>query len=180
MAAIKTDSSFFSDKVQLRINHLSDNPVVLDCYAGSGLIWKYAAGITGKKIKRLPIEQKNINAFHLPGNNLAYLDTLDLSEFNIIDLDAYGVPYKQLKAIFNSRFSGVIFVTFIQSIYGCVDYALLQEYGFPKIMIRQSPSLFYKLGFDAFKNFLAKNGVKKIWLRESGKKRYLAFNWSTV
>ena len=178
MAAIKTDHSYFSDKVQLRINHLPDDPVVLDCYAGSGIIWRFVTGITAKKIKRLPIEQKNVSGFHLPGNNLAYLDALDLSEFNVIDLDAYGVPYRQLKSIFNTSFCGVIFVTFVQSLYGAVDHDMLQGYGFPKVMIRQVPTLFYKLGFDAFKNFLAKNGVEKIYLRESGKKRYLAFNWA--
>ena len=178
MAVTKTDNSFFVDKIKLRINHLPDDPIVLDCFAGSGLIWRYVAGITKKNIQRLPIEKKNIDSFHLPGDNLKYLSTLDLSQFNVIDLNAYGIPYKQLKIIFQSNFKGIIFVTFIQSVFGGVDFDMLVEYGFPKSMIKQSPSLFFKLGFDAFKQFLAKNGVQKIWLRESDGKRYLAFDWA--
>src|SRR6516164_5028271 len=94
-----TDNSYLRDKVDLRIEHLPPGPVsVLDCYSGKGLIWAAVKRISGRSITVLPIDKRAEKLdFHLHGDNIHYLSTLNLSRFNVIDLDAYGVPFEQIQ-----------------------------------------------------------------------------------
>ena len=174
----KTDNSFERDKIDLRIKHLPSGEVrVLDCYTGYGLIWKGVKHLTGRDIKTLPIDTRDDDiGFHLHGNNQDFLATLDLSRFNVIDLDAYGVPYIQLKTLFERRYTGIVFVTFIQSLYGGLPYGLLTDIGFTEKMIKKSPSLFFKRGWEYFRQWLALNGVENIIHRSFNRKHYLYFN----
>jgi hypothetical protein len=180
----KTNNSYLSDKVALRANHLPAGRelYILDCYAGKGIIWQAVKELTGRKIVTLPIEiskEKDVG-FHLPGDNRAYLDTLDLDQFDAIDLDAYGVPYQQLKSIFQREYHGAVFVTFIQSVYGQMPFGVLQEIGFSRTMIERTPSIFGERGWEYFMEWLALEGVKVIHHRSKMKKHYLYFNLGVV
>lgn len=128
----KTNNSYLSDKVSLRLGHLPAGKKirVLDCYSGKGLIWKAVKKMSGRDITTLGIDVSADTGFRLPGDNRAYLDTLDLSPFQVIDLDAYGVPYDQLKSIFSRGYKGHVFVTFIQTMYGQMPVGLLEDIGF--------------------------------------------------
>lgn len=172
------DNSFLTDKVYLRANHLPDGDVitVLDCFAGKGHIWKNVVHLTGRKIRRLAMDYKDGLGFHLPGNNLAWMPSLDLNYFDVIDLDAYGVPYQQLKLIFDADYRGVVFVTFIQSVFGGIPHDLLVDVGVSEDMIKKCPTLFYKSGWSYFLDWLAMRGVSKIWRRSFHKKYYVCFN----
>jgi len=176
---LQTDNSYLEDKVQLRLNSLPDKTElnILDAYSGSGKIWQTIKQRTNKKLNILSIdkEQKQ-NKFILIGDNIKYLASMDLSKYDIIDLDAYGIPYKQLKIIFNKKYNGIIYVTFIQSIMGRLPNNFLFDLGFTKEMISKCPSLFGKKGFQYFKNWLSVNGVKSIIYRTYGRKYYLCFN----
>jgi hypothetical protein len=178
MARIKkTDNSYLADKISLRANHLPDGEIrVLDAFGGRGKVWGGVAFISKRKIRRLPIEKKEEDGFHLPGDNLKYFGSLDLNRFNAIDLDAYGVPYSQLVEVFSSGFAGWVYVTFIQSMFGALPVDFLVDCGFSKEMIKKTPALFYKRGWKYFINWLAKNGVKTIYHRSRNRKHYLAFN----
>ncbi len=119
----KTNNSYLADKVALRVAHLPDREVlrVMDCYAGSGVVWSAVKKLTGRRIAVLPIDiSADVDGFHLAGDNKQYLETMDLSRFDVIDLDAYGVPYDQLKIVLDRGFHGTVFVTFIQSVFGTV------------------------------------------------------------
>lgn len=172
----KTNNSYLGNKVDLRINNLPENPVVLDCFGGAGIIWTAIESKTGKKINRIGIDKIDYGiGFYLDGNNLAYLKTIDLTKFNVVDLDAYGVPYEQIKILFDRHYSGVVFVTFIQSIFGQMPKMLLQDIGFDENMIKSCPTLFGKRGFEYFLEWLAKNGVRTVTHRSNSRKHYLAF-----
>lgn len=98
----KTDNSFLQDKIALRINNLpkQDKLKVLDCYAGDNIIWNNIKRIiSNREINILKIEQKSKSGIYLKGDNIKYLKTIKINEFDIIDLDAYGIPYKQLNII---------------------------------------------------------------------------------
>jgi len=176
MAQTKTNNSYLGNKVSLRVNYLPDNPAVLDCYGGAGLIWLAVERETGKKIKRIGIDREDYGVgFFLEGDNMAYLKTIDLQKYNVIDLDAYGVPYEQLKILFQRKYTGRVFVTFIQSIFGIVPKMLLVDIGFTEAMIKSCPTLFGKRGWQYFLEWLAKNGVRTIVHRSHARKHYLTF-----
>jgi len=178
----KTDNTYLADKVALRLGHLPGKHVirVLDCYAGKGTIWRAVRELAGskRKILVLPIEIKKDEdlLFHLPGDNERFLETLDLTRFDVIDLDAYGVPYDQLRIIFRREFRGWVFVTFIQAVFVQMPYGLLSEIGIPEQMVKISPALLGKRGWKYFLEYLAKMGVRTVWIRQHQNKHYLAFN----
>lgn len=176
----QTNNSYLADKVALRAGHLpaGEHLRVLDCYGGEGKIWAAVKRLTGRRITVLPIDLREYedNAFYLPGDNRAYLQSLDLHRFDVIDLDAYGVPFDQLEQVFESGFQGVVFVTFIQSIMGRLPTGLLEAVGFTHEMVEKCPTLFGKSGWKYFLEYLSRRGVKRIWHRSHARKHYLGFN----
>lgn len=172
----KTNNSYLGNKIELRMRFMPDSPIVLDCYGGNGLIWDAIGIKSGKHIKRIGIDKIDYNiGFFLDGDNLAFLSILDLNEFNVIDLDAYGVPYEQLKILFEREYKGRVFVTFIQSLYGQMPIGLLIDVGFSEEMVREIPTIFGKRGWQYFLEWLAKNGVGTITHRSHSRKHYLTF-----
>lgn len=175
---VRTNNSYLADKVALRCNHLpSDDQIrVLDCYGGAGLIWSAVRKLSNRDIAVLPIDVMDYGDFRLPGDNRSYLSSIDLARFNVVDLDAYGIPADQLATLFDRGFSGVVFVTFIQSVVGAIPHRILTDIGFSKTMIRKSPAVFSCRGWYYFLDWLALNGVDRIWHRSKARKHYLVFN----
>jgi hypothetical protein len=174
-----TDNSFLSDKVALRMNNLPPGDiVVLDCYSGKGLVWAAVQRSTGRNIKTLPIDRRSDkDDFHLPGDNLEYLNTLDLSKFNVIDLDAYGIPFEQIECLVRRRYKGMVFITAIQSVMGRLPDAMLKATGFSQEQIDKAPTLLCKRGFQYLLQYLANAGVKRIRHRSYNRKHYLAMQF---
>ena len=172
----KTDNHYLKDKIMLRASFIGDEPHnVLDCFGGRGEVWAGVDIVTGKRHGRLPIDIREDVGFHLHGDNTSYLESLELSRFTVIDLDAYGVPYEQLKTVFKRRYKGIVFVTFIQTMMGQLPYGLLEDVGFSREMIQKTPTLFGRRGWEYFLQWLALNGVKRIEHRSKGRKHYLGF-----
>ncbi len=179
MAQIKkTNNSYLGNKIDLRLNHLPKGDLsVLDCYGGAGLIWRAIMGETKRRIRYVAIDESDYSVgFYLPGNNLAYLQSLDLGRFNVIDLDAYGVPFEQLEILFQRGYTGRVFVTFIQIVVGAVPYRMLTSVGFSTEMIRKTPALFFKRGWEYFLEYLAQKGVRTVTHRSHARKHYLVFD----
>lgn len=176
-ATIKTDNAFLRDKIELRVNHLPAGDLnVLDCFSGKGVIWKGVERLSQRPMRVLPIDTRSdIDHFRLDGMNQQFLKSLDLTRFNVIDLDAYGVPYEQLRILFDRKYLGVVYVTFIQTMYGRMPPALLREIGFSQPILDRVPILCAKRGWDYFKEWLATNGVRRIHHRSHQRKHYLAF-----
>lgn len=179
MTQKKTDNSFLIDKVFLRLNHLPKKQEikVLDCYGGDGHIWKEVQKRTKQKISVLKIEKKcTAKGIYLCGDNEKFLQNIDFSKFDVVDFDAYGIPFKQLEIFFQKYPKNVVvFVTAILTMQGGLQKKMLEKIGYSKKMIEKIPTLFAKNEIDKIKQYLAINGVKKIWLRKYSRKNYLCF-----
>lgn len=182
----KTDNSYLDYKIKLRINHLPDkqNIKVLDLFHGIGIIWNQIKKQTDKNIEVTGIEidkNKNSNLEVLHGDNLKYLKKLDLSKYDIIDIDTYGSPYKQLKLIFKNKTlqkGTAFFLTDIQIMFGKLPDNLLKEVNITKKMINKIPTLFNKIFRKiALKSYLYKNGIKHITYCEVRNKMYIYFEY---
>lgn len=178
----RTDNKYLADKVALRLNHLPEGKVrVLDCYAGRGIVWSAVRSLTDQPIEVLGIDVRRREGFMFEGDNLAYLKQLDLSRFEVVDLDAYGVPYQQLALLFERGYAGTIFVTFIQSQFGELSHGLLLDLGYTQAMIEKCPALLNRQGWTKFKRWLAIRGVPFIWHRSRGQTHhYVAINCAEV
>ena len=159
----QTDNSYLFNKINLRKSCLNKNKnyIVLDCFAGKGLIWDNI-----KKdnyfISLISIDKKEQAT--IKGDNLKVLKSIDLDQFDIIDLDAYGSPFNQLEIILNQKIKNkIIFFTFIQSMFGQLNRKMLNVLGYTDFMIKKIPALFNKNGFDKFCQYLSKKGIDKIY-----------------
>ena len=164
---MKTDHSYFREKVNLRFNCLPNKKRIniLECFAGKGLLWDAVSIKTNKQldITRIEKEKGKGDKPYLVGDNLKFLKILDLSKYDIIDLDAYGIPIAQLEILFNSKYKGIIIITYISSVFGCLPRKLLYSLGYTKLMINKIPTLFYKNPLGKILQYLSSKGVNKVF-----------------
>lgn len=178
----KTDNHYTADKIALRISNVrwekfnGRNIRVLDCFGGRGVCWGAIKKKTGLNIDRHAIDKRNdITDFHFHGDNVKVMMGLDLEGYDIIDIDAYGIPAEQLSLVFNSNFKGDVFVTAIQTMNGSIPNIVAKELGFPESINKKAPSLLSRRGWQYFKEWLALNGVSEITHRSKDRKHYLHF-----
>lgn len=175
----KTDNHYLADKIFLRLRYanLSADPKILDCYGGMNKVWSGVHRLSGNPVNRISIDKRNdLLDFHLHGDNEKILPSMDLSSYDVFDLDAYGIPYKQLCLIFENRqHPAIVFVTMIQTMYGQMPKGLLVDIGFSETMFKKSPTLFGKRGWAFFLQWLAFKGVKKVVHRSKKAKHYMVF-----
>lgn len=172
------DGVGFSYKVSLRIESLPNKKTVniLDCYCGHGFIWEQVKRKANRDITITPIDSRSDKTKpYLKGHNVKFLKSMDLTKYDIIDLDAYGVPFEQLEVIFDKQYCGIVHVTFIQSGMGRLNNKMLNKIGYTNEMIKKSPTLFSKNGFNKFCKYLRMNGISNIFLLSLGRKNYLYF-----
>ena len=178
----KVDHSHLMDKVMLRVNHLPRKKAitVLDAYHGAGTIWKNVQKKIDKEIQVVGIDKKagKGSGLTLEGDNLKFIPSLDLSSYDVIDLDAYGVPYRVMKEIFkngSARKGAYIFATFIQSVQGRLPTEMLEDLGYTKAMIKKAPALLCRHGFEKITQFLSMWSVKSVNYISKDRKHYLYF-----
>lgn len=169
------DNSHLPEKVWLRIHHLPLSGLsVLDCYGGFGVVWSEVTRITGRRVDRLGIDkQKRPGCLH--GDNRKWLQSLDLSAFNVIDLDAYGIPFAQAAIIFKRQYVGTVFFTFIQSEFGKLPAGLLDANGITAAMRRKCQTLYNAIGWRLWLDWLGNNGVTRVHLYQRQRKYYGSF-----
>jgi hypothetical protein len=178
MNRVRTDHSFFEEKVRLRIDGLSNGePLkVLDLFSGNGLIWEEIQRRTGREIQALRIDkERGKRGAYLVGDNLKF--DLDYGAFDILDVDAYGVPFRQLERIFaQSSKPKRIFITFIQSQWGTLPRKMLNALGYTDRMTKKVPTLFNRAGQEKFLRYLALRGVEKcqIFYTPDRRKNYVS------
>ena len=171
-----TDNSLLDAKVQLRIDHMPKGAfIVLDAFAGFGKTWEEVATRTGRK----DIYRMGIDAEQRPGcvrgDNRKWLKGIDLARFNVIDLDAYGIPFDQMEILFRRKYSGVVFFTFILSVMGMCPERLLKTAGVTKEIRRKCPTIWGHVGWIIWLDWLAANGVKQVFHRSKYRKHYGCF-----
>ena len=171
-----TDNSLLGSKIALRVDHLPKSPfTVLDCFGGFGVVWKAVLERSGRSdIARVAIDRED-RPGALCGDNRKWLKSLNLREYGVIDLDAYGVPFDQVSILFRRGYSGLVFFTMIQSVMGQLPAKLLDAVGIGRGMRKKCPTLFGKIGWMIWLDWLGQNGVKNVWHYSSGRKHYGAF-----
>ena len=153
-----------------------DPLVVLDSFSANARIWSKIARMTGRKISLTRIDMdKHRKGVYLVGDNMRIMQSLDLSVYDVIDLDAYGIPYDQIKLLFERKVKAAVFVTFIQSMLNRLPNNMLLDFGYTKNMIDAAPSLLSRNGFGKLKELLALSGVNKISYHNKKNKYYLYF-----
>jgi hypothetical protein len=177
---MKTDNDNIDKKIKLRLvavnNVAKDNILILDCYHGFGVLWGNVQKHTEKKIKVIGIEKewgKGDAAFH--GDNEKFLPSIDLSIYDIIDLDAYGIPFDQLEILFQRKYRGIVVCTFIQSIFGNLPGDFLSKLGYTEKMFNKIKSIFTKNSFDKLKNYLYLYGIEELMFYKCQRKLYFYF-----
>lgn len=137
MTKVETENSHLRAKVRLRIECLDrlslDTYYVLDAYAGKGLVWK--------EIKRqrpdlnitvLGIEKKKYSdPSVIMGDNRKAMKGMDLTQFDLIDLDAFGVPWEQLALCAKQAPFVPVVLTHISITLGQVPKGILKQVGLP-------------------------------------------------
>lgn len=173
----KTDNHYLTEKIQLRqeVIKLVKNPNILECFAGKGVLYKELKKQNNINITSIEIEHNKNKTAHLTGDSFKYLKALDLTQYNIIDLDAYGIPFKYIDYIINSEFKGYVIVTAIQAGMGKLPDDLLIRLGYTKAMIKKIPTLFNTKGVDKLKNYLYLVGIKSITGYFINRKNYFYF-----
>lgn len=169
--SIKTDNANLSHKVYLRRLATKDLPElrVLDCFAGENRIW---SNFDCKKY--YGIEKVKGKGVNLNTDNERVLQSLDLSKFNVIDCDSYGIPVTVLFNIFENptlKKGTVIIYTCIGNSMSALPKKLLQSFGLQK-MYKKMHSLFNAKGHEFFYGFLYKYGVRKVWEYTEGSKSF--------
>lgn len=162
MSKVQTENSYFSLKIKLRELFTPDNSKVLDCYSANGSIWNEIAKRKHISVLRLE-KEKGRDGIYLRDDNLKFLKNMDLTQFDVIDLDAFGVPFKQLEIIFEKELKNkIVFITFIQSVFGALPRKMLNTLGYTDSMIDKIPSLFNTNGFEKLKAYLSQKNIDEV------------------
>lgn len=178
LSSLKTNNSFVLEKVNLRFNHLPDkNPIfVLDCYAGKGVLWGAIQKKSDKTINVLSIDKIKHNNVDIHCDNLKVLAGINLSRFDVIDLDAYGCPFAQMQILFKRNYCGHVFVTYIQSGMGNLPTGILLQSGFTREMLAKAQTIFTSKPLQVLEQYLSANGIESYSIISLDRKHYLYFN----
>lgn len=172
------DPTGFYMKVNLRLSSISgmQDINILDAFAGKGRVWKEVQKSHPGKIDVTQIDTRiDKEGAYLKGDNSKFISSIDLHQFDLIDLDAYGIPFKQLELIFKSKFKGIVHCTFIQSGMGMLPKKMLEQVGYSKRMVEKIPTLFSKKGIEILYKYLSINNIERLYLLSLGRKHYLYF-----
>lgn len=166
----QTDNAHFDLKVHVRKLAVAaclppgEEPRVLDCFAGENRLWSaiphayyYGIDAAGKGRAR------NVKA-----KNEKVIPSLDLSLFNVIDLDSYGVPFRQLDLILKNKTLPPSVLVIYTAIYGAIASVCKEAVNAVGIdhdrVYRKCPMLFNK-AVGAFWDLYLFNrcGVERTW-----------------
>lgn len=159
--ATKTDNANVSHKVQLRKEATQNLKElrVLDLFAGNNVLWSQFECKKYYGIEIVKNKGKNLNA-----DNLKVIPSLDLSQFNVIDCDSYGIPYKQIEEIFKNptlQEGTVIIYTAIGNAFSALSQTALEYFGISK-MYRKCKVLFNSKSDVFFHYWLASKNVTEV------------------
>jgi hypothetical protein len=166
LSRTRNDVQGFKIKVKLRIENLPEKKTikVLDAFAGDGLIWKEIKKQCPDKVFEIVSidNKKGLNNDNIVSNNVYYILRNDISNFDVIDLDCYGSPFEQLRAIFyNKKVNAIIFFTLIRSGLGATKKDMLAEIYGIEIGNRIS-RVFSKNPIEPFCDYIRRHGITKI------------------
>lgn len=172
-------NSYPEEKIRLRVEAIESIPKteirVLDCFHGYGLLWTEVKKRTEKKIKVLGIEiDKEKHSPHkvIYGDNEKIIPAINLREYDLIDVDAFGDSFHLIETI-NKRISKgtVIIYTQISVSMGGIHKSIINK-SLSWGMYKTCRSLFIKKYVEFFESALFSIGVRTVWQFNHGKKIY--------
>ena len=137
MRQVFTENSHLRTKVRLRLELIDkigkDKIHVLDAFAGQGLVWKEIQRQRPElQVTTVGIEKrKYVNPNVIMGDNRKAMKGMDLTVFDIIDLDAFGCPWEQLTIAAQRAPRVPVVLTHISVTLGPVPKGLLKAAGLP-------------------------------------------------
>jgi len=155
------DNHNLADKQRLRslaTAHLKELNV-LDCFAGHNLLWSKFKCKTYYGIEKEKHKGRNLIA-----DNLKVIPSIDLSRFNVIDLDSYGVPFPQILLLWKNgtlRSGTVIIYTAIFDTLNGLSRACTDYYGLTK-MAQKTTLILARHSDDMFYGMLYNLGIRKV------------------
>jgi len=159
--SIKTDNHNIWQKVKLRKQAVKNlNSInVLDLFAGNNTLWSYI-----KTNRYYGVEKEKNKGKNLTADNMRIIKSLDLSNFNVIDCDSYGIPFNQIYEIFKNttlKKNTVIIYTCITNKMSGLNKECLKMFNLSKIY-KKVKTLLNSYAIELFYGMLYKNGIKKI------------------
>ena len=159
--SIKTENHSVHHKVELRkqaVGHLKTIKV-LDLFAGNNTLWSYV-----KTDRYYGVEKEKNKGKNLTADNMRVIGSLDLSGFNVIDCDSYGIPFNQISEIFKNETlqkGTVIIYTCITNKMSGLNKECLKMYNLGKIY-KKAKTLINARAIEMFYGMLYKNGIRKV------------------
>jgi hypothetical protein len=156
-----TDNSSVEKKVALR-KAATDGigPLrVLDLFAGENKIWNCI-----ETERYYGIEKEHGKGKNLHVDNRRVIAALDLSGFNVIDCDAYGIPYEQVEMLFENptlKSGTVIIFTCITGVLNRLCVRTVNDYGIKK-EYKRSRVLYNRYSSDMFFGMLYRHGIRTV------------------
>jgi len=152
---------------------------VLDLFAGNNLIWK-----NFKCVKYFGVEKVKGKGNNLNADNNRIIESLDLSEFNIIDADSYGIPFNQIEKIYNNhtlKNETIILYTLITNKMSMINKACIKTYNLATIY-KKTKTLVNAKAHELFYGYLYENNVTELWrcLEKSNPKFYKEYGYFIV
>ena len=177
----KTDNKSIANKIFIRkeaIKNLKEVRV-LDLFAGRNVLWNNIKTDKYFGIDIATNKGKNLNA-----DTRQVFDSIDLSGFNVIDCDSYGIAfdlYKKILTNLNIRKGTIIIYTLITNEFTKIQNEAKKEFNF-KHFYDKAPSLFNARAIEFFYEMLANYGIKEVnyySIRDKFEKHYGYFiiNW---
>lgn len=159
--SIQTDNARLANKIALRHRATADldRLRVLDLYAGRNLLWSYF-----DKEKYFGVDIQQNKGQNLTADSRRIVETLDLSAFNVIDCDSYGIPFDVLyKLLQNDTLQDgtVILYTAITNRLSGLNLGCLQMFGLRKIYAK-CHGLIASKALDMFYGMLYNCGVRRV------------------
>lgn len=132
---------------------------VLDAYHGYGKMWeKMGDAMPDWTFNVYGVDNQHRGAGTIRADNVRLLEALDLSKFDLIDLDAYGWPTKQLRLVAAGAPDVAVVTTRIHQRLGQVPHDILDDLNFalPKAV----PTLLQRLSEELWEAWLHHLGYR--------------------
>jgi hypothetical protein len=157
----KTDNKSIANKIFIRkesIKYLKEVKI-LDLFAGRNVLWN---NIETDKYYGIDLEQNK--GRNLIADTREVFDSLDLSKFNVIDCDSYGIPYDIYHKILTRkdvRKGTIVLYTAIAYEFTGLQNEIKELFHFDKFYSK-APTLFNKKAIDFFYELLSLHGVDEV------------------
>jgi len=132
---------------------------VLDLFAGNNILWRNIDKDRYYGVELEPNKGKNLTA-----DAKQAVDSLDLSKFNVIDCDSYGIPFEICRKIIEDKAvksDTVVLYTAITNAFTGLPKICVDALGIGEIY-KIAPTLFNANAITYFYDMLANLGIREV------------------